>query len=268
MIVLGFDTATRSSAVGLRMADGATLRARDDPREGEHPGHATRLLGMAGELLATAGLSFGDLDRVAVGVGPGRFTGLRVGVATARGLAQSLSLELVGVSSLRALAEAALPGTAGGGARAAAPSVEEARGQDGPPAVIAVIDARRGEAFATARCITADGPAREFEFPLALTPTELERVVERAELLGAQSGQRWLAVGDGALRFRDQLESAGATVAPDESALHLVDGGAICLIGASTPAAASFEDVVPDYRRPPDARASGDSPAVAESVTT
>ena len=108
MIVLGFDTATQATVAGLRLADGRTLQARDDPAEQEHPGHATRLLDMAAELLAQAGLGWGDVQRIAVGVGPGRFTGLRVGIATARGLAQSLGVQLVGVSSLRALALAAV----------------------------------------------------------------------------------------------------------------------------------------------------------------
>jgi tRNA threonylcarbamoyladenosine biosynthesis protein TsaB len=250
MIVLGFDTATLSTAVGLRMTDGSTLQSRDDPREGEHPGHATRLLTMAGELLATAGIGWSALDRVAVGVGPGRFTGLRVGVATARGLAQSLSLELVGVSSLRALGESAV-----------------ALGEEGR-AVLSVIDARREEVFAAARCATEAGSAEELAFPRALAQGDLESIVSGAERIGAVRGQRWQAVGDGAVRYRFQLESAGVVVAPDDSPLHLVDPRAICDIGARTPAAASFQDVVPDYRRPPDARMTGSGIAVGEAVGT
>ncbi|HXP37112.1 MAG TPA: tRNA (adenosine(37)-N6)-threonylcarbamoyltransferase complex dimerization subunit type 1 TsaB, partial [Solirubrobacteraceae bacterium] len=143
MIVLGFDTATQSSAVGLRLSDGRTLHARDDPAAGEHPGHATRLLTMARELLAQADMRWDELERIAVGIGPGRFTGLRVGIATARGLAQSLGAELVGVSSLRALGLAA--------AREAGET-----GQPPPRGTIAVIDARRGESFVAAYPATAD----------------------------------------------------------------------------------------------------------------
>ena len=108
MIVLGLDTATASTAVGLRLDDGTVLERRDDPPAGAHPGHATRLLAMIAELLGQAGSSWGELERIAVGVGPGTFTGLRVGVATARGLAHSRSIPLVGVSSLQALALGAL----------------------------------------------------------------------------------------------------------------------------------------------------------------
>ena len=115
MIVLGFDTATPATAVGLRLADGTTLRAYDEPQAGERPGHTTRALPLASELLVRAGIRWGALERIAVGMGPGTFT-LRVGIATARGLAQSLGIEVVGVSSLQVLAQAALPraGPAGG----------------------------------------------------------------------------------------------------------------------------------------------------------
>ena len=69
MMLLGFDTATPSTTVGLRLPDGVTLQARDDPRAGEHPGHATRLLAMAAELLDRAGVAWSALDRIAVGWG-------------------------------------------------------------------------------------------------------------------------------------------------------------------------------------------------------
>jgi tRNA threonylcarbamoyladenosine biosynthesis protein TsaB len=232
MIVLGFDTATPSTAVGLRLTAGRSLQARDTPRPGEHPGHATRLLAMAGELLAGAGVGWSALDRIAVGIGPGLFTGLRVGVATARGLAQSLSLELVGVSSLLALAEAAA--------------------EQGHRHLLAVADARRGEAFAAAYDVSA-GSAREVVPPRALAPSQLESVVAQAEQAGGLRGAEWLGIGDGAVRFREELESSGITVPADSSPLHLVEGATVCELGATVPAAPSYEQVLPDYLRRPDA---------------
>jgi tRNA threonylcarbamoyladenosine biosynthesis protein TsaB len=242
MIVLGFDTATQASAVGLLLPDGRTLHARDEPAPGEHPGHATRLLAIAAELLARAGLRWAELERIAVGVGPGRFTGLRVGIATARGLAQSLAVELVGVSSLRALGLAAARDGREGGTTSAV-------------GTIAVIDARRGEAFVAA--YPAGGPldAGEIEFPRALRPPELTELVARIEQDGGPAGQRWRAVGDGALLYEQALAAGGIAVAPRDSPLHLVDGAAICELGAHAPAPSegALATILPDYRRSPDA---------------
>src|ERR1700685_2290914 len=134
MIVLGFDTATPSTTVGLRLSEESARVARHDPAPAEHPGHATELLAMTAQLLAEAGVGWSAVDRIAVGVGPGTFTGLRVGIATARGLAQSLAVALLGVSSLRAVAQ----GT----------SVKDEHER-----VLAVIDARRGQAFAAAYAV-------------------------------------------------------------------------------------------------------------------
>jgi tRNA threonylcarbamoyladenosine biosynthesis protein TsaB len=245
MIVLGFDTATRSTAVGLRLAGGETLQSRDDPGPGEHPGHATRLLGMTDELLNRAGIGWNALERIAVGLGPGTFTGLRVGISTARGLAQSLGVELVGVSSLRALAEPALRSELG--AISSDPSGCLDR-------VLAVLDARRGEAFAAAYRISGRGSTDELVAPRALAPEELGGIVEQAEARrGEDQGGRWLAIGDGAVRFRDELQDAGVAVAPDDSSLHQLSAEAICALGARGEAVVVEESILPDYCRRPDA---------------
>jgi tRNA threonylcarbamoyladenosine biosynthesis protein TsaB len=241
MIVLGLDTATPATAVGLRLADGTTLEAHDLPATGERPGHATRLLPLADRLLAQAGLRWDSLERIAVGVGPGTFTGLRVGVATARGLAQSLALDLVGVSSLRALAHRALREHSSGGGGG----------------VLAAIDARRGEAF-------AGGWSSEGELfaPFALAPDDFghllahhdhePRSAQHNDEQGLALDSLGLAVGDGAVRYRSHLEALGVEVPCDSSPLHLIGGAAICELALHTEPC-SPELVLPDYLRRPDA---------------
>jgi tRNA threonylcarbamoyladenosine biosynthesis protein TsaB len=238
VIVLGMDTATAATSVALRLADGTVSEVRDDPRPGEHPGHATRLLEMAHQLLSCSGVGWGDVQRIAVGVGPGTFTGLRVGVATARGLAQSLSAELVGVSSLQALAAAAL----------AEPAVEGR-----PDAILAAIDARRGEVFAAAYRRGEDDAPVPLAPARALAPELMGSVVAEAQPTDDAGARSWLALGDGAIRFRHQLEEAGLAVPPDSSALHLLGAAAVCRLGAASTPAATLEQVLPDYRRRPDA---------------
>jgi tRNA threonylcarbamoyladenosine biosynthesis protein TsaB len=238
MIVLGFDTSTPATAVAVRLADGHTTQARDDPPAGAHPGHATRLLELARELLERADVAWSGIDRIAVGVGPGTFTGLRVGVATARGLAQTLAVELVGISSPQALAAAALA--------AESPRV------DGHAGVLAVIDARRGEAFAAAYEQGEGGAPSELAPPRAVPPQALASVIAEAEETAHGVPHRWLAVGDGALRFRGHLD-AGVCTPADSSPLHLVSAAAICELGARAAAAVNVQAVLPDYRRRPDA---------------
>jgi tRNA threonylcarbamoyladenosine biosynthesis protein TsaB len=226
MNLLAFDTATPATVVAL-VADEARADAprgavtaerfaaerRHDPAPGERPGHAAQLLPLATELLEEAGLTFRDLDRIAVGTGPGTFTGLRIGVATARALAQAADAELVGVSTLRTLAQNVA----------------------GRP-VLAVLDARRGEAFVA----EYDG-AEEVRAPAAVTPATLAGL--------ARPGL--MAVGDGSVRFRDVLEPAGTEIPTDGSPLHQVS--ALALARLATAAPVPGEGVTPEYVRLPDA---------------
>ncbi|HTY96309.1 MAG TPA: tRNA (adenosine(37)-N6)-threonylcarbamoyltransferase complex dimerization subunit type 1 TsaB [Solirubrobacteraceae bacterium] len=237
MTVLGLDTATASTAVGLRLARGTVFERRDDPPAGAHPGHATRLLGMVAELLEQAGGSWQEIQRIAVGVGPGTFTGLRVGVATARGLAHSRGIPLVGVSSLQALALGALDGGAG------------EREGEAPSVVLAVIDARRGEVFAAPYERAGAGPPRALGAAVAIAP---ERLTELTTGRGPDAGG-WLLVGDGAERYRELLAGAGLRVAAADSPLNRISAGAICELGAGAPEPPGDGRALPDYVRRPDA---------------
>ena len=216
MIVLGLDTATSATVAGVLRGD-AVFEVRDDPEPGARPAHAARLLAAAEEALGAAGVGWEEVDRLAVGVGPGSFTGLRIGIATARALAQGRGLPLVGVSSLEALAR---------GAEA--------------PLVLAVLDARRGEAFAAAW-----GEGRSLLAPAALPP---EALAERVRALPATP----LAVGDGAIRFRGALEAAGARVPPDEDGSHRLRAEHVCRLGAEG-SPTERDTLLPDYLREPDA---------------
>ncbi len=266
--MLGFDTATSSTVVALRLEDGSTLQARDDPDRTpptRRPGHTTRLLPMVDELLTRANIGWRALERIAVGLGPGTFTGLRVGVATARGLAQSLGIELVGCSSPRALAE---------GGRTGIEATDPA--SLGGTSVLAVLDARRGEVFAAAYLLADRESAEELVAPRALAPEDLGSILAQAEAhRGGDEAQRgrdeaqrrrervspWQAIGDGAVRFRGHLEAVGVAVPPDSSPLHLVSAVAICDLGARGEAVASHEAILPDYRRRPDAEIALESAA-------
>jgi tRNA threonylcarbamoyladenosine biosynthesis protein TsaB len=229
-VILGIDTATAATAAAVWAPDGPAVERRDDPPVDARPRHGSRLLVLVEEAIADAGATWDDVERIAVGVGPGGFTGLRLGIATARALAQARDLPLAGVSSLEALA-ANLNGVC--------PhlSSRDVKG-DRPRLSCAVIDARRGEVFAAA---WRDG-VQVLE-PVAIAP----------EALAAMLDEPALAAGDGAVRFREELERAGAIVPPDESPAHRVSALAVCRLGAAA-APAERGALLPDYRREPDAK--------------
>jgi tRNA threonylcarbamoyladenosine biosynthesis protein TsaB len=193
MLILAFDTATVVATSAI-VRDGETLAERVST--------PVRVLEDVDELLREAAVEPASLDALVVGTGPGSFTGLRMGLAAARGLAFALELPVAGVSTLGALAA-------------------------GAPGALPVIDARRHEVFTL-----ADGE------PVARAPAELELVPGTT------------CIGDGAVRYRAELEALGAEIPPDDSELHVPRAGLHArLAGDFGPA----EEVEPIYLRAPDA---------------
>jgi len=220
-VVIGFDTATDDTAVAAVREGELLFAASAGPGDDRRPAHATRLLAEVEEAAAAAG-GWDSVGRIAVGVGPGSFTGLRIGVATAKALAQSLGIELAGVGTLAALAR---------GAASAA----------GGRLLLAALDARRGELFAA----LYDAEGEEVWEPFVVTPGEL------AERL-AQLSDPPLAAGSGALRFRDELQESGAEVLGDSDPSNRIAAREICAIGGEI-SASDPGSVAPIYLRPPDA---------------
>lgn len=141
MRVLVVDTALGLCTAGVFEVSGENIRRLGLRSEPMARGHSERLAGFARDAMAEAGLGFDAIDRIGVTVGPGSFTGLRVGLAFAQGLGAALDRPVVGVSSLDALAASA----------------------EADPAA-ALIDARRGQVYARfwtggAGAGVADGPA-------------------------------------------------------------------------------------------------------------
>ena len=242
--LLAIESATSLVGAAL-LADGGAAAERSH-QEGRM--HAESLAPAIQEVCALSGLTVRDVDAIAVDVGPGLFTGLRVGVATAKALAQGLGLGVLAVSSLDILAAGAM----------AAAGPDEAR------SVVVVVDARRGEVF-TSRYrfdpaaagpggVLDPAPARQSP-PRLVTPDALIRSLVE---LDPGPGRRGLIVGDGAVRYRHLLADAQAgdldlvETVSSPSPLTLARLARFRLEAGAELARPA--DVVPDYRREADAR--------------
>ncbi len=152
-LILAFDTSAAACAAAV-LSGGSVLAAAEEPMA---TGQAERLLPLLEELLAEAGAGWRDLAGLGVGTGPGNFTGTRLAVAAARGLALSLNRPAIGVSRLEALAE-------------------------GLPRPLAVLeDARRGAVYL--QCFGPDGPPALVEAASAAGLGDLARVGSAAAAL-------------------------------------------------------------------------------------
>jgi tRNA threonylcarbamoyladenosine biosynthesis protein TsaB len=189
--------------------------------------HAERLFGAFDELLARAGLARNAIDAIACDIGPGSFTGVRVGVASAKGIALALGVPILGVVSLRAMAAAAF-----------------ALGAAGPDAaVLASIDAKKGELFVGA--YGADGHVLA---PESVVQRSLEGL---APCLAALAPRTSVLVGDvpeGACPVArgEAIDLPSAAWVARLAALRMKEG-------RGDPAESELE---PFYVRPPDAKPS------------
>ncbi len=127
MKILAIDTAAAFCAACVYDDENAAVLSREAPEIGK--GHAERLMGVIAAALKQAGLGYDDIDALAVSTGPGSFTGIRIGVAAARGLALARKVPCIGVTTLEALAFEASRAFAG-------------------RTVLSVLDAKREEVYA------------------------------------------------------------------------------------------------------------------------
>ncbi len=230
VIVLGIDTSTpqTSLAIGNEREVLASLSIAGQARQ-ESVTPALQ------QLLTWSGLNMRNIGGVAVGIGPGLFTGLRVGVETAKTLAQVLTIPIVGITSLDALAFAV---------------------RYSPRRIAAVIDARRGEVFAAVYRSVPGGVVRETDH-LVLKPDHLVAELE------AEAGEV-LCVGNGAILYRHELEELGSRVEFASPAVAHPDAAALVELAIPRFLREEFDrvfDVVPLYLRKSDAEISWDQRA-------
>jgi tRNA threonylcarbamoyladenosine biosynthesis protein TsaB len=220
--LVGLDTATDDTAVCAADGDQILFESLLGLSEKGGPQHATALLAELERAAGAAG-GWGSVGRIAVGIGPGSFTGLRVGIATARALGLSCGLPLSGVGTLDALGR----------------GLGEVAGDRGR---LAVHDARRGE---VASALYAASGERLWG-PLLGSP---EALAERI----ARLPKAVLCGGAGAVRFRQHLTSPAVEIPDDTDPVHRVAARHICALAAAMPGEDESDSVAPIYLRPPDA---------------
>ena len=220
MLVLALDTAGSNCAVAVARpsVDGVETLARAEERIGR--GHAERLMPMIESVLRATSVSFDDLGRIAVTTGPGSFTGVRIGIAAARGLSLALDIPAVGIGSLEALAlpvcQANTEGTA-----------------------VAILDARRGEVYALAK-------------NLAAGTLMIEAAAMRAEDLATKLaivGRPLILTGAGAPLVAPLLGATDVMIAGMDESPDIADVATLGLsatwVGAAVPLYARSADAKP-----------------------
>lgn len=241
MTVLAFDTATSSCAIVV-WREGEVLAKAQEFLE---RGHAEVLVPMIEKVLAEAKLDYQDLDLLAVTVGPGAFTGIRIGLATARSLSLAGNLPLIGVTNFEALAHATL--------------ATERVGSN----VLVILETKRADFYAGL-------------FDENLSPLCAPKAVDEAALLemaggmsggmsGEKSGQHpLLLIGDALKRALPALQTTGVEIAISSSGPHvepaIVAELAMAVFEKGVELGVSLDPVLPLYLKPPDVNMTGVKP--------
>jgi tRNA threonylcarbamoyladenosine biosynthesis protein TsaB len=227
-LLLAFDTSTPTARVALFSPAGECLGLREKTAAR----HSANLLALCDEILRGASVGVGDLGAIACGAGPGSFTGLRVGLAVAKGLALPAALPLVLLSSLDALA------------------CDLAAASPGAQLVLPCIDAGKGQVYARMYRVTGGtAPLAQGECDWVLVPDALCALAAEAA-----AGQALLAGGTGVDRYFDVFRAAlgedcVAASVPGPSAAAI---GRLAIERISRDDYDDIETAVPRYGRPPD----------------
>lgn len=222
MLILGIETS--STQVGCAIGGHEGILAYTATNRGQR--HAEQLVPSIRFTADAARVALAELGAVAVGTGPGLFTGLRVGIATAKAMAQALRVPMIGISSLDLLAF---------------------RVRHTDRLIVVVMDARRGEVFHAWYRAVPGGVQR-------VTEQRVDRPEEVASELQATSDEA-LAVGDGALRYAETFKSLQRIELADQG-FAMPSAGALVQLAHAQALREEFvspTDVKPVYLRKPDA---------------
>lgn len=183
--------------------------------------HSTNLMPMIEEVLQAAGMTLADMDRIVAVVGPGSFTGIRIGVSTVKGLAHGAGKPCIGVDALEALALSA---------------------GDFDGLVCPIQDARAGQVYGAV--------FRNGERLMEDTPIKLEDYVEQLKTLG----ERYLFTGDGMDVHRGRLtELLGDRACFPEAHLNHLRPSAVAVLGMKAEKTEDYLSLMPNYLRAPNA---------------
>ncbi len=215
--LLAFDAAGSACSAAL-WSDGAVQARRFETMT---RGHSERLVPMIEDVMAEAGCDYGSLGAIAVTCGPGGFTGVRIGLATARGLALARGLPVVGIDNFEAIAAGIPPGERAG------------------RTIAVLLNAKRAEFFLQ----LFSAALEPLGAPLCVSPAALERALPSAPLLFAGDA---VAQGLGGL-----ADPAGRDLKVCQASTH-ADAGVVARLAADRPLPEAGAVPSPLYLRPPD----------------